>query len=78
MRLPSFEIEKKYKRQLEVQEDIENHDFLRALCLVGFKKLRLKKDSLKYKKYTERVKYELENPTRPWIHRLYIAGLGCN
>lgn len=60
VRLPSFHIEKKYKRALGVEEDMGNYDFLRSLCLKRFKELNLSKDSEDYKKYTERAKYELE------------------
>ena len=60
VRLPSFEIAKEEKRKIKVSEDIDNFDFLRALCLHGFKDLKLKKNSKEYKQYVERIKYELE------------------
>lgn len=60
VRLPSFDIPKEEKHKLKVSEDIDNYDFLRALCLEGFKELKLKKNSKKYKEYVERIKYELD------------------
>ena len=39
VRLPSFEIDKADKRRLGVSEDLNNYDFLRAVCLMGFKEL---------------------------------------
>lgn len=60
VRLPSFDIPNEEKRKIKVSEDVDNYDFLRALCLDGFNKLKLKKNSKKYKEYVERVKYELE------------------
>lgn len=60
VRLPSFEISKEEKRRNQVSEDVDNFDFLRSLCLNGFKKLNLKKDSKEYKSYVDRVKYELD------------------
>jgi len=56
VRLPSFEIEKADKRRLGVSEDLNNYDFLRAICLNGFKELKLKKDSELYNTYVERIK----------------------
>ncbi len=55
VRLPSFEIDKKYKHEINVSEDIKNEDFLKALCKEG-----LKRKGLKGKEYTDRVKYELK------------------
>lgn len=60
VRLPSFEISKEEKRRNQVSEDVDNFDFLRSLCLNGFKKLNLEKDSEEYNKYVDRVKYELD------------------
>ena len=60
VRLPSFEIDKADKRRLGVSEDLNNYDFLRAICLMGFKDLSLKKDSEAYKEYVDRIKYELK------------------
>ena len=60
VRLPSFEIDKKYKRELKVSEDIDNYDFLRKLCLNGFKDLPIEKDSDEYNSYVDRAKYELK------------------
>ena len=34
VRLPSFEIEKKYKRKLGLSEDIDNENFLKSLCVI--------------------------------------------
>jgi DNA polymerase-3 subunit alpha len=60
VRLPSFDIDNKYKHELGVSEDINNYDFLRELCTNGFKKLGFKKGSKEYKEYGERGKYELQ------------------
>ena len=60
VRLPSFDIPKEEKHKIKVSEDVNNYDFLRALCLHGFKELGLKKDSKEYDEYVNRVKYELE------------------
>jgi DNA polymerase III alpha subunit len=59
VRLPSFHIPNEEKRKIKVSEDVNNYDFLRALCLDGFNKLDLKKNSKEYKEYVNRVKYEL-------------------
>lgn len=61
VRLPTFEIDKRSKHKIGVSEDISNYEFLRELCKTGFKKLNLDKDSEDYKKYGERIKYELES-----------------
>jgi len=60
VRLPSFEIEPQFKRELKVSEDINNLDFLRALSLKGFESLKLKKGTKKYKEYSDRARKELE------------------
>ncbi|MBC8395062.1 MAG: hypothetical protein H8E05_00030, partial [Bacteroidetes bacterium] len=59
VRLPSFDIPNEEKRKIKISEDVDNYEFLRALCFEGFKKLNLKKNSKEYKDYAERVKYEL-------------------
>tara|TARA_Y100000593_G_scaffold9222_1_gene16716 strand:+ start:1336 stop:3885 length:2550 start_codon:yes stop_codon:yes gene_type:complete len=59
VRLPQFDIEKRHKHQALVSEDCTNYDFLRQLCLNGFKELGVRKGSKKYEKYVERAKYEL-------------------
>lgn len=59
VRLPEFTIELKYKQALGIPDSSTNQEFLRALCLEGFKKLNLVKDSKEYKQYGERVKHEL-------------------
>jgi DNA polymerase-3 subunit alpha len=60
VRLPRFEIEKKFKRELGVSEDISNYDFLRSLANAGFKNLKINKKSKKYKLYAERAKHEID------------------
>lgn len=60
VRLPSFVIQEEDRKALGVDSSISNFDFLRKLCLNGFKKLNLKKDSPEYKRYAERAKYELD------------------
>lgn len=59
VRLPTFKIESKYKKELGLDDNISNYDFLRALCLNGFKEKNFAKDSSEYKIYAERVKHEL-------------------
>ena len=60
VRLPQFEIDKEYKHAAQAAEDCSNYDFLRKLCLNGFADLNFKKDSKDYKKYVDRIKYELD------------------
>jgi len=60
VRLPSFEIDKKHKHKIKVSEDISNYDFLRELCLRGFKKLKIKKGSKEYIEYRDRGREELK------------------
>ena len=55
VRLPTFDIENKYKHELGVSEDIHNYAFLKALCEKGLKEKKLPKSS-----YQERLEYELE------------------
>ena len=55
VRLPTFDIENKYKHELGVSEDIHNYAFLKALCEKGLKDKKLPKSS-----YQERLEYELE------------------
>ena len=60
VRLPAFFIEKEHKRKNGLSEDVDNFDFLRGICINGFKKLKLKKNSKQYKEYTDRAKHELD------------------
>ena len=60
VRLPKFDIEDKYKRAYKLSEDVDNYDFLRGICLAGFKKMNLEKDSKEYEAYVDRVKSELD------------------
>lgn len=60
VRLPTFDIEDKYKTNVGLTPTASNPEFLRALCAEGFKKLKLKKDSPEYQEYGARVKHELE------------------
>ena len=55
VRLPTFTIDNKYKHELGVSEDIDNFNFLKALCEKG-----LKSKNLLSSAYTERLQYELE------------------
>lgn len=59
VRLPTFVVEESYKKQLGLKGEISNYDFLRHLCLDGFRTLKLEKDSSEYTEYANRVKYEL-------------------
>ena len=60
VRLPSFDISLEAKRKIGVSEDVDNYDFLRALCLEGFEKLNLRRGSKQYQKYSDRAKHELK------------------
>ena len=60
VRLPSFEIDIKYKRALGVSEDISNEDFLEALCEDGREKMWSSVHK-KYKgEYARRLDHELK------------------
>ena len=59
VRLPSFKIEDKYKKALGLDSDAKNSEFLRALCIDGFKNMKLEKGSKLYNEYGERIKMEL-------------------
>ncbi len=60
VRLPSFEIDKKYKRTLGVSEDINNEDFLKALCEDGRQKMWSSLHEKRKNEYAERLEYELK------------------
>jgi DNA polymerase-3 subunit alpha len=60
VRLPSIEIDQATKDQYTTKLNCDNHEFLRELCVVGFKKLNIPKDSPKYQEYGKRIKYELD------------------
>jgi DNA polymerase-3 subunit alpha len=60
VRLPSFKIEDDYKKQFNIEKEISNFDFLRAIALDGFNKLGFKKGTKEHKEYSERAKYELK------------------
>lgn len=59
VRLPEIIISEKHLALVGLKSGSSNYDFLRALCLTGFKDLRLVKTDPKYATYTDRVKYEL-------------------
>jgi len=61
VRLPEFHITEEDKRLNGLKNNSigDNFNFLRHLCLEGFKKLNLIKDSPEYNSYVERIKYEL-------------------
>lgn len=59
VRLPAFTIDPKYKLALGVADIAPNSEFLRALCVEGFEKLKLDNKSSEYKEYGDRVKHEL-------------------
>ena len=50
VRLPEFNIDSSLKRHLNISEDVDNYDFLRALSLNGFKNLNIDKNNKDYKK----------------------------
>ena len=56
VRLPSFDIDIKYKRTLGVSEDISNQDFLKALCEDGLS--RLWQSGSEQDEYKKRLDYE--------------------
>ena len=56
VRLPEFNIDKKFKRNLNLSEDIDNLNFLKELA---YSNLHLKKEDPKYKIYDKRIKHEL-------------------
>jgi DNA polymerase-3 subunit alpha len=60
VRLPVLKIEDKYKKELGLENNCSNYDFLRALCKKGFLNLNLKKNFKEYNEYANRIKYELE------------------
>ena len=60
VRLPSFTIESKYKKALNLPDNCSNYDFLRGLCRAGFSNLNLEKNSTGYTERVSRVKSELE------------------
>lgn len=60
VKLPRFAPPEKHYKELGLDKDTSNYEFLRKLCLQGFTKLKLDKDSPKYKEYADRVKHELE------------------
>jgi DNA polymerase III subunit alpha len=59
VRLPTFKIDDKYKRELNLDVTTSNYEFLRALCKKGFLALNIPKDNPKYAEYAARVKTEL-------------------
>lgn len=58
VRLPTYEPSDRHKQELGLENDATNYDFLRALCLRGFNKLKLQKGK-EYDEYVARVKEEL-------------------
>lgn len=59
VRLPQFEIETKYKKELGLNSDVKNIDFLKALCSDGFRNFKMDKNTDKFRAYYERVSMEL-------------------
>lgn len=59
VRLPEFAIEEKYLKAVGLKLGTSNYDFLRALCIEGFKKLKISKSNPNYQIYGDRVKHEL-------------------
>lgn len=58
VRLPSFEIDAKYKRNIGLSEGASNQEFLRGLCEAGLKNLNFEKRERE--KYEQRTNHELE------------------
>jgi DNA polymerase III subunit alpha len=59
VRLPTYQPSERHKKELGLKSLDSNKEFLRALCLCGFKKLKLSKNTKQYQEYVDRVKYEL-------------------
>ena len=55
VRLPSFKIENKFKREVGVSDDVNNEQFLVALCKKGLLDKKLKKED-----YRDRLNYEFK------------------
>jgi len=60
LRMPVFEIDQRHKTRLKLVAQTSNYDFLRSLAREGFHKLDLEKGSTLYKRYIDRVNYELQ------------------
>jgi len=60
LRMPVFEIDQRHKTRLKLVAQTSNYDFLRSLAREGFHKLDLEKGSALYKRYIDRVNYELQ------------------
>ena len=60
LRMPVFEIDQRHKARLKLVDSTSNYDFLRSLAREGFYKLNLEKGSDLYKRYIDRVNYELQ------------------
>ncbi len=60
LRMPVFEIDQRHKSRLNLVAATTNYDFLRSLAREGFYKLNLEKGSELYKRYVDRVNYELQ------------------
>jgi DNA polymerase-3 subunit alpha len=58
LRLPKIKIEDKYYKQLSLDKDASNFDFLKALCRKGIKDLGIDKKENK-KEYYDRTLFEL-------------------
>jgi DNA polymerase III alpha subunit len=71
VRLPSFDIDIKYKRALGVSEDISNQDFLKALCEDGLQRRNEKREE-----YSARLNREFE--TIKELGFIDYLCLGCN
>jgi len=59
VRLPEFDIEEKYKKELNLKDGASNFDFLRELCARGLKTLKITEGIPLYEEYGKRLKYEL-------------------
>lgn len=59
VRLPSFKIEEKYKKEAGVKTDVSNIDFLKALMRTGFNKIKNNIPAKDHQLYRERAKYEI-------------------
>ena len=60
VRLPTFKIENKYKKEVGVKTDVDNVEFLKALMRNGFNKIKSKIPAKAHDSYRQRAKHEIQ------------------
>ena len=60
VRLPTFKIENKYKKEVGVKTDVDNVEFLKALMRNGFNKIKSKIPAKDHDCYRQRAKHEIQ------------------